>query len=110
MKKIIKQDLVILLSLIAAYHPEARESIERASQALDCQTTREYLLLLRRGQCRVCRFEDAFQRDSPDNLFWLDTPSKITADMLKDQIHPMLEYYSVFVNALEEANMPLYLK
>lgn len=75
MKKIIKQDLVILLSLIAAYHPEARESIERASQALDCQTTREYLLLLRRGQCRVCRFEDAFQRDSPDNLFWLDTPS-----------------------------------
>lgn len=75
MKKIIKQDLVILLSLIAAYHPEVRESIERASQALDCQTTREYLLLLRRGQCRVCRFEDAFQRDSPDNLFWLDTPS-----------------------------------
>ena len=45
-----------------------------------------------------------------DWIVWLDTPSKITADMLKDQIHPMLEYYSVFVNALEEANMPLYLK
>ena len=43
-------------------------------------------------------------------ITWLDTPSELTVDKLRDGIHPMLEYYSVFTEALEEARMPLYLK
>lgn len=45
-----------------------------------------------------------------DWITWLDTTSKLTTDKLKDGIHPKLENYSIFVEALEEARMPLYLK
>ncbi len=37
----------------------------------------------------------------------IDTSPKITYDMLKDSIHPKLEYYSVFVEALEEAGIEI---
>ena len=43
-------------------------------------------------------------------ITWLDTSSKLTVDKLKDGIHPKLENYNVFTEALEEARMPLYLK
>lgn len=33
----------------------------------------------------------------------IDTSSKLTNDMLPDNVHPKLEYYSVFVNALKDA-------
>lgn len=33
----------------------------------------------------------------------IDTSSKLTNDMLRDNVHPKLEYYSVFVNALKDA-------
>ena len=33
----------------------------------------------------------------------IDTSSKLTNDMLKDNVHPKLEYYSVFVDALKDA-------
>ncbi len=33
----------------------------------------------------------------------IDTSSKLTNDMLRDKVHPKLEYYSVFVNALKDA-------
>lgn len=35
----------------------------------------------------------------------VDTSAKMTCDMLKDGVHPKLEYYSVFVEALEEAGL-----
>lgn len=74
MKKLIKQDILILLSLIAAYHPEAEKSIEREAQKLTMQGTRDYLLLLQDGASRICPYADAFISDSPDNLFWLGPP------------------------------------
>lgn len=45
-----------------------------------------------------------------DWITWLDTSSELTVDKLKDGIHPKLENYNVFTEALEEARMPLYLK
>ena len=33
----------------------------------------------------------------------IDTSSKLANDMLRDNVHPKLEYYSVFVNALKDA-------
>lgn len=35
----------------------------------------------------------------------IDTSSKLTNDMLRDNVHPKLEYYSVFVNALKDAGV-----
>ena len=35
----------------------------------------------------------------------IDTSSKLTTDMLRDNVHPKLEYYSVFVNALKDAGV-----
>ncbi len=38
-----------------------------------------------------------------DYITYIDTPSLITTDMLKDGIHPKLEYYSIFMEQLEKA-------
>ena len=35
----------------------------------------------------------------------IDTSSKLTSEMLRDDVHPKLEYYSVFVNALKDAGV-----
>ena len=45
-----------------------------------------------------------------DWITWLDTSSKLTTDKLKDGVHPKLENYSIFTQALEDAHMPVYLK
>lgn len=76
MKKLIKQDLQILLALIAAYHPEVAEAIEDESKKLILQSTREYLLLIRDGQCRISPYSAVFQEGSPDNLFWVEAPAQ----------------------------------
>lgn len=38
-----------------------------------------------------------------DYITYIDTPSLITYDMLKDGVHPKLEYYYIFVEELEKA-------
>jgi len=38
-----------------------------------------------------------------DYITYIDTPSLISYDMLKDGIHPKLQYYSIFVEELEKA-------
>lgn len=65
---------MILLSLMAAYHPEAASSIEAQTGKLTMQDTRDYLLLLRNGQCRICAYADVFQPDSPEGAFWMEEP------------------------------------
>lgn len=45
-----------------------------------------------------------------ENRSWLtyvDTSSKFTNEMLKDNIHPKPEYYSVFVNALNDTDIEI---
>ena len=43
--------------------------------------------------------------DARDYITYIDTPSQLINDMLKDNIHPKLEYYSVFVNALAKTDI-----
>lgn len=38
--------------------------------------------------------------DAFDFITYIDTPSKLTTDMLKDQVHPKPECYNIFVEAL----------
>ena len=38
-------------------------------------------------------------------ITYIDTPSQLTADMLKDGIHPKLEYYHIFTDALAETDI-----
>lgn len=38
------------------------------------QGTRDYLLLLRGDQCRICQYAEAFQTGGEYNAFWLDEP------------------------------------
>lgn len=38
-------------------------------------------------------------------ITYLDTPGKLTNDMLKDNVHPKIEYYSVFTNELASAGL-----
>lgn len=38
-----------------------------------------------------------------DYITYIDTPSIITSSMLKDKIHPKLEYYYLFLDALKDA-------
>ncbi len=40
-------------------------------------------------------------------LTYIDTSSKLTNDMLKDNVHPKLENYSVFVNALKSTDIEI---
>ncbi len=40
-----------------------------------------------------------------DWITYMDTPSKLTADMLRDGIHPKLEYYSVFTDELARTDI-----
>lgn len=42
-----------------------------------------------------------------DFITFLDTESKITPGMLKDEIHPKLEHYSVFTDALQAAGIEI---
>ena len=74
MKKLIKQDILILLSLAAAYHPEAEKSIEAEAGKLTMQDTRDYLFLLRDGQCRISPYAEVFRTNGPEYQFWIDEP------------------------------------
>ena len=38
-----------------------------------------------------------------DYITYIDTPSLITTDMLRDGVHPKLEYYSIFMDELQKA-------
>ena len=38
-------------------------------------------------------------------IVYIDTPSRLTTDMLRDGVHPKAEYYSVFVDALAETDI-----
>jgi hypothetical protein len=38
-------------------------------------------------------------------IVWLDTPSKLTADMLMDNVHPKPEYYSIFTDELARTDI-----
>ena len=40
-------------------------------------------------------------------ITYIDTPAKLTKDMLKDTVHPKLEYYSVFVGALSGTDISI---
>lgn len=58
---------------MAAYHPKAGADVLREAEKLSMQGTREYLLLLRDGACRICPFTDVLTEDSSANLFWRET-------------------------------------
>ena len=40
-------------------------------------------------------------------IAYIDTPSRLTTDMLRDGVHPKAEYYSVFVDALAETDIAM---
>ena len=40
-----------------------------------------------------------------DWITYIDTPDRLTADMLRDGVHPKLEYYAVFTEALAETDI-----
>ena len=74
MKKLIKQDILVFLSLMAAYSPQAAGDIDFEARKLTMQETRDYLLLLRDGTCRICPYEAAFEDGCKYNRFWLYEP------------------------------------
>jgi hypothetical protein len=43
--------------------------------------------------------------DARDYITYIDTPSQLKNDMLKDNVHPKVEHYSVFVNALAKTDI-----
>ena len=43
--------------------------------------------------------------DAQDFITYIDTPSELTNDMLKDQIHPKVENYTVFTKALAKTDI-----
>ena len=43
--------------------------------------------------------------DNLDFITYIDTPALITKDMLKDNVHPKLEYYKVFVDELAKTDI-----
>lgn len=45
--------------------------------------------------------------DARDYITYIDTPSQLTNDMLKDTIHPKVEYYTVFVDALAKTDIEI---
>lgn len=45
--------------------------------------------------------------DDRDYITYIDTPSQLTNQMLKDNIHPKVEYYTVFVNALDATDIEI---
>ena len=42
-----------------------------------------------------------------DYITYIDTPSQLTNDMLKDSTHPKLEYYTVFTQALSKTDIQI---
>ena len=45
--------------------------------------------------------------DDRDYITYIDTPSQLTNNMLRDNIHPKVEYYTVFVNALNATDIEI---
>ncbi len=45
--------------------------------------------------------------DARDYITYIDTPSRLKNDMLKDNIHPRIEYYSVFTDALAQTDIEI---
>ena len=86
MRKLIKQNILILLSLIAATYPQAAQGIDREAKKLTMQGTRDYLFLLRGDKCRICPYADAFRSGSDDNAFWLNSPND-TGTILAMHLH-----------------------
>lgn len=42
-----------------------------------------------------------------DWVTYIDTPSRLTGDMLRDNVHPKLEYYRIFTDALAETDIEI---
>ncbi|MBE6607723.1 MAG: SGNH/GDSL hydrolase family protein [Ruminococcaceae bacterium] len=45
--------------------------------------------------------------DARDYITYIDTPSQLKNDMLKDSVHPKVEYYSIFVDALAKTDIEI---
>ncbi len=45
--------------------------------------------------------------DARDYITYIDTPSQLKNDMLKDNVHPKVEYYSIFVDALAKTDIEI---
>lgn len=45
--------------------------------------------------------------DARDYITYIDTPSQLKNNMLKDNVHPKVEYYSVFVDALAKTDIEI---
>ena len=43
--------------------------------------------------------------DARDYITYIDTPGLLKNDMLRDNVHPKVEYYSIFVDALAETDI-----
>lgn len=43
--------------------------------------------------------------DARDYITYIDTPNQLKNDMLRDNVHPKVEYYSVFVDALSKTDI-----
>ena len=43
--------------------------------------------------------------DERSYITYIDTPGLLKNHMLRDNVHPLLEYYSVFTNALEKTDI-----
>ncbi len=60
---------------MAAYYPEAAGDIEYGTTKLTMQETRDYLLLIRDGMCRICPYEAVFDVGCKYNRFWMYEPA-----------------------------------
>ena len=58
---------------------------------------------------KVASINESMQKwcDAFDFITYIDTPSKLTTDMLKDQVHPKPECYYVFVDALAKTDIDI---
>ncbi len=56
---------------------------------------------------KVTSINEGMQKwcDALGFITYIDTPSQLTKDMLKDQVHPKLECYGVFVDALAKTDI-----
>ena len=45
--------------------------------------------------------------DARDYITYIDTPSQLKNNMLKDNVHPKVEYYSIFVDALANTDIQI---
>lgn len=58
---------------------------------------------------KVAAINEGMQKwcEAFDFITYIDTPSKLTTDMLKDQVHPKPECYYVFVDALAKTDIDI---